>query len=397
MPVLLGVTVVRVLAMWHYARHRRVYPGFRSLMLAAFLVFVGIAALLLRARLGESLLTVLFAHIALLAHPVLVYHGLGLYGRLPHLRARTMQNVVLVVLSCLVQAADTLLDPNPARRVVVFSVVSLLLALRIALELPWRCGRRLPGLKILCFCYLITAGLQVLRGVNALEIPGYTVLNMQQADVIGVYSVFYRILKSAIELYAVFAMNSAMLEDDLHVATSQLERLAHTDALTCVANRRGLFLTGPEALSRSYADRKPAAVLMLDLDRFKQVNDRLGHAAGDELLRCVAGLCVRSLRREDVFARYGGEEFAVVAPRTSEAEARVLAERIRSSVSLERFAPLGGEAVTVSIGVACARSGSLEELLKRADEALYAAKQNGRDRVELIVLEEGQQREMEKA
>jgi len=350
-------------------------------------VFVSIAALMLRAWAGETPLLVFLTTAVLLTHPVLVYHGLGLYGRLPHLRSRTWQNALCVALVCVVQTADALFDPNMARRVVVFSVVSLLLALRIGLELPLRSGRRLPGLKILCFSYLVTAGLQVLRGFEALNLPGQTLLTMQQGDVIGVYSVLFRILQSALELYAVFAMNSAMLEDDLHAATAQIEHMAHTDALTGVANRRGMELLGAEVLRRSFALGMPAAVLMLDLDHFKQVNDSLGHAAGDQLLRSFAALCAGALRREDVFARYGGEEFVVVAPQTSVPEAALLAQRMRLAVEGARFEILGGSSMTVSIGVACAREGCLEMLLRSADAALYEAKQTGRNKVVVAEME----------
>gem|GEM_PF-601532 len=385
MPVLLGVTLVRVLAMWHYASQRRVYPGFRPLMLAAVLVFAGMAVLMLRARFGDTVPLVILTNFILLGPDVLVYYGLGEYGRMPHLRARTLQNALFVVFVCLVQAADALLDPSMVRRVVIFSIAALLLTARIGLELPWRSRRRLPGMRILCFSYLITAGLQVLRGFNALAVPGFTMLTMGHGDVLGVYSVFYRILQSALELYVVFAMNSAMLEDDLQVATSQIERLAQTDALTGTFNRRGMELLGVEALHRSFAQNMPAAVLMLDLDHFKQVNDSLGHAAGDELLRSVAALCAVSLRKEDVLARYGGEEFVVIAPQTKLHEAGLLAQRMRLAVEGACFEVLGGGRMTVSIGVAGAREGSLEALVKSADTALYQAKVSGRNKVVVAV------------
>lgn len=381
MPVLLGVTLVRVLAMWHYASQRRVYPGFRILMLAALLVFVGMAVLMLRAWAGELPLLVLGINAILLAYPVLVYHGLGEYGRMPHLQARTLQNVFFVVLVCVAQTIDLLFDPNMERRVVIFFVAALLLNSRIALELHWRSRRRLPGMRILCLSYLFTAGLQALRISNTLGVTGNTVLTMQHGDVVGVYSVLYRIMQAVLELYAVFAMNSAMLEDDLHVATSQIERVAQTDALTGSLNRRGLDLLGSEALRKSYSKNLPASVIMLDLDWFKRVNDSLGHVAGDELLHAVADLCQGALRAEDVFARFGGEEFVVVAPNTDADEAMRLAERVRQTVEGARFAATNGETVTASFGVASAVQGSLDELLKSADEALYAAKQAGRNRV----------------
>lgn len=392
MPVLLCVTVVRVLALGHYALTRRVYPGFNALMLAALSVFVGMAVLMLRASAGDSPLLAFFTSAVLLVHPVLAYHGLGQYARMPHLRARTTQNVVFVLFVCLAQTADAVFDPNMTRRVLIFSAAALVLTLRIGLELPLRRSRRLPGMKILCFSYLVTAGLQALRMVSALSIPGFAMLSMQQGEVLGVYSVFYRIPQSILELYVVFSMNSAMLEDDLHTATSQIERMAQTDVLTGAFNRRGMELLGAEALRRSFALDVPAAVLMLDLDHFKKVNDSLGHAAGDELLRSVAALCAVSLRKEDVLARYGGEEFVVIAPLTKLHEAGLLAQRMRSAIEEARFEILGGGTMTVSIGVAGAREGSLEALLKNADAALYQAKVSGRNQV-VVAVGQGQHAE----
>lgn len=385
MPVLLTVTAVRVLAMGHYALTRRVYPGFNALMYAAVSVFVGMAVLMLRASAGDSPLLAFFTSAVLLVHPVLAYHGLGQYARMPHLRARTTQNAVFVLLVCLAQTVDAAFDPNMTRRVVIFSAAALVLTLRIALELPLRSSRRLPGLKILCFSYLVTAGLQALRMVSVLSIPGFAMLSMEQGEVLGVYSVFYRIPQTILELYVVFSMNSAMLEDDLHTATSQIERMAQTDVLTGTLNRRGMELLGAEALRRSFASGMPAAVLMLDLDHFKKVNDSLGHAAGDRLLRDVAELCAASLRKEDVLARYGGEEFVVIAPQTGLHEAGLLAQRIRLAVEGARFEVLGEAPVTVSIGVAGAREGSLDGLLKSADTALYEAKVTGRNKVVVSV------------
>jgi len=383
MLALLVITLVRVLAMLHYASQRRVYPGFRALMLAALLVFLGMGVLWLRAWAGDSPLVVFLSTAVLLSHSVLVYHGLGQYGRMPHLRARTMQNTALVLLASLVQLGDVLFDPNMARRVIIFCIVALVLALRLGVELPLYCRRRLPGLRILCTSFIITAALQLLRGYNALSTPGFTVLTLNNADVVGAYSVLFRILQSALELYVVFAMNSAMLEDDLHVATSRIERMAQTDALTGVLNRRGLELLGGEALKKSQRQGQFASVIMLDLDRFKSVNDSLGHDAGDELLRAVAALCQAGLREGDVFARFGGEEFVIVAPGTDADEARRLAERTRQAIEGAHFDATRGALVTASFGVASAKGESLEALLKSADAAMYAAKQGGRNKVML--------------
>jgi len=204
---------------------------------------------------------------------------------------------------------------------------------------------------------------------------------MMRVDQLVTFFLFFRILQSILELYVLFAMNSMMLEEDLRVATAQIERLAQTDDLTGALNRRGLDVLGAEALRKCRGQGQPAAVIMLDLDWFKQVNDSLGHAAGDELLRSVAALCSRSLRADDVFARYGGEEFVVVAPFTDVDEAERLAQRMRQAIETARFPATDEAPVTASFGVASSASSPLRALIEAADVALYAAKEAGRNRV----------------
>lgn len=163
-----------------------------------------------------------------------------------------------------------------------------------------------------------------------------------------------------------------------------LSELARTDELTGLPNRRAAL----EALEREVhaADRHggPLSLAILDLDRFKQVNDGLGHAAGDAVLVAFAGLCRSVLRKEDLAARWGGEEFLVLLRQTAESEARGVLERLRDGTRAIRLGGAdGGAAVTVSAGLTSRRAGELDadELLRRADVALYAAKAGGRDRV----------------
>lgn len=378
MPVLTAVTLVRFLAMGHYALSRKVYPGFRSFVYAEFFSLVGITAMVLRGPIGETVALVVLSSLATLLHPLLVYHGLGAYCRSSRLRSATMQNSLLVGLACLLQLADAFLTQDINRRVLIYSVTSILLTLRIGLELPLIRRRALPGVGLVCASYLVVAGLHAVRAWGVMRWPGYDYDAMLHSDKIIAVFVLFRIMQSILELYAVFSMNSMMLEDELRMATAQIERMAQTDILTGVLNRRGLELLGAEALRRSRLQHRPCAVIMLDLDHFKQVNDTLGHAAGDELLRAVSAQCACSLRADDVFARYGGEEFVVVAPFTDAREAGRLAERMRVAIENARFAATGEAPVTASFGVACGPCG-LWPLLHAADSALYEAKQAGRN------------------
>jgi two-component system cell cycle response regulator len=162
--------------------------------------------------------------------------------------------------------------------------------------------------------------------------------------------------------------------------------LALTDPLTGLYNRRYLAAHLDGMMARADDSAKGPALLLFDIDRFKQVNDTYGHLGGDEVLCEIASRTLHDVRSFDLVARYGGEEFLVVMPETSLQVALVVAERLRLSIAERPFAVSGAAAmipVTVSVGVATALSleDSPTELLRRADEALYAAKNNGRNRV----------------
>ena len=168
--------------------------------------------------------------------------------------------------------------------------------------------------------------------------------------------------------------------------TQELEESATTDALTGLGNRRVFDdrLEGESARVRRYGT--PLALLMIDIDGFKEINDAHGHLAGDGVLQGIAALIVASVRETDVPTRYGGDEFAVLLPGIGKTEAFAVAEKLRTAVAEMTFAGVP-EAIsaTVSIGVAAANGTPLDSqaLLEAADSALYHAKQDGRDRVQL--------------
>jgi diguanylate cyclase (GGDEF)-like protein len=166
----------------------------------------------------------------------------------------------------------------------------------------------------------------------------------------------------------------------------ELEIRANQDFLTGVANRRYFFSQSSQALARAKRYNSEVAMLMIDIDHFKSINDSLGHAAGDMVLKAVAQTCNNTLREVDVLGRIGGEEFAVLLPQTPAAVAAEVAERIRAAIDESAISVINAPAavhVTVSIGVAASADGSLntDALLQEADKALYQAKQAGRNRV----------------
>jgi diguanylate cyclase (GGDEF)-like protein len=166
----------------------------------------------------------------------------------------------------------------------------------------------------------------------------------------------------------------------------RIERMAETDPLTGIANRRQVIELGERLMMRCDQDGRPYAMLLLDLDGFKQINDRYGHAAGDRALCAVSQALRRSLRPGDHLGRYGGEEFAVILPGADSAEAAAVAERLRAAVAgLEPDWAAGAGPVTLSGGIAFAVPGRTDfsQLMLKADQALYRAKNAGRNRIEV--------------
>ncbi|WP_064735997.1 GGDEF domain-containing protein [Azohydromonas australica] len=165
-------------------------------------------------------------------------------------------------------------------------------------------------------------------------------------------------------------------------AGQALKRLATTDGLTGLLNRRACMEQAAVMIAMARRDRQPFAVLLLDLDHFKQINDTLGHEGGDTALRLVAEQLRCCLRQTDLSCRYGGEEFLVVLPRCDRAHAVDVDARVRTGVA--RLAQVRlGITVTFSSGLTLLQDGDteLDALLRRADEALYAAKHAGRNQL----------------
>jgi diguanylate cyclase (GGDEF)-like protein/PAS domain S-box-containing protein len=176
-------------------------------------------------------------------------------------------------------------------------------------------------------------------------------------------------------------------EEKIKRLNAGLELLAMTDYLTSLYNRRYFMQRGVEECKRANRNKQPLALLMLDIDEFKNVNDTYGHEAGDMALQQVSAVLKASLRETDVLGRMGGEEFAALLPNTSLEEAVLMAERVRQIIEDTSFETLGEKtlsiAITICIGVAAFTNelSGIDELLRNADAALYHAKNNGRNRV----------------
>lgn len=204
-------------------------------------------------------------------------------------------------------------------------------------------------------------------------------LNLYLAEPYEVGGEEVRMLTTLASQAAISIENARLFEET--------RQLAITDPLTGLANHRQFYDQLAREFRRAQRYGRPLTLLMLDLDRFKQFNDRFGHLAGDQALRETAEVLRQNTRSVDILARYGGEEFAAILPETEIGRALVQADRMRRAVATHPLAGMEGTAaenVTVSIGIAslAPTMRRIEDLVQAADQALYRAKDQGRNRVE---------------
>jgi diguanylate cyclase (GGDEF)-like protein len=207
---------------------------------------------------------------------------------------------------------------------------------------------------------------------------GAALLNALSGDLVRAHGELF--VAAAVVLAASALGLSTMHAQSLQ---EQLARLARVDQLTGLLNRRSLEEAAQREVDRAVRSEEPLWVFMIDIDHFKKVNDRLGHQAGDRVLQQVAAALASTLRPYDALGRYGGEEFALVLPGVGSSAAVVIADRLRAAVKLAARGETRASAeVTASVGAAQLAEGEADwyAALGRADEAMYEAKRQGRDR-----------------
>jgi len=232
-------------------------------------------------------------------------------------------------------------------------------------------GAGWPGYTYIILLTAKTGRDDVVEGLNA-GADDYVTKPFQQDELLARMGVGARILE---------------LETRLSESLEREEALATRDSLTGLPNRRALYDRARAELNRAEREKRSVGVIMLDIDHFKLINDRFGHAAGDEALRRVAEVLQKSKRDYDYTGRWGGDEFLTILPGTSMLQAGLVAERIRASIDMVRLEVGGADTVELrsSLGVACASPATspigIDDLLNQADGALYRAKADGRNRV----------------
>jgi diguanylate cyclase (GGDEF)-like protein len=194
------------------------------------------------------------------------------------------------------------------------------------------------------------------------------------------------VLAAVLLVSGYIVLQGIMFEKERSRMERELRKLASTDPLTGALNRRHFWRLAGMELHRHQRYFRELAMLVMDIDHFKRINDTFGHPAGDTVLRELVKSCTSNLRKSDIFGRIGGEEFAVLLVETQAEAALEVADRLRQRLAEKKTTVDGGIPInfTVSIGVAHVRREDerLDDLIKRADAALYQAKNKGRNRVE---------------
>ena len=288
--------------------------------------------------------------------------------------------VHLIAIAAVLIASYLGLSPHGGSiRVSVNSAVQAVLSIGMAIEL-WRYARdeirlRWPG--VLAAPLIVAAASFAFRGAKALALPESVASEMAADSALNVASAFVYVVLTL----AFHATLATLVVSRLII---ELRQRSRHDGLTGLLNRRAMEEALTAQIQRSRRTGEPFTVLMLDLDHFKSINDRYGHAAGDSALKHAAAILKSGVREVDQIARFGGEEFLALMPGASLEAARPLAERLRGRVGDEPVA-IDGTAVPISVSIGVAQwkdaAEDVSRLLVRADVALYQAKQQGRNRV----------------
>ena len=258
------------------------------------------------------------------------------------------------------------------------AILVVILSALIARELLTAAKPGPRAMRLTGWAYALNATVFLIRVVTAHK--NAAPISPLNPDGFAVFILFWWLCMTIAVTLGMVLMTTERLQGDL-------DKQANHDPLTGALNRRSLSLIAEKAMSQSRRHGKPLSVLMMDLDRFKQINDHLGHNGGDELLCKFVTVAGQVLRSEDIFCRYGGEEFVALLPNATAELALIAAERLRTAFTAELPETMKDTLpfpITVSIGVAeRGKDEDIESLLHRADTALYQAKRRGRNRCEL--------------
>jgi diguanylate cyclase (GGDEF)-like protein len=344
-------------------RDLRQYRGVSAALIANLCVAVGLMLRLFMDGLPDFF-TIILSNILLLTGSGLFYIALSQFTGFTYSKSLVI-GIIAIALSFLVYF--TYWDDDLGMRMITFSLGSVAMVFILIVQL-WRTQKtslRFSATLMLA-SFLVHGIFLMVRTVSLVLDPP-----LETLSITPVQSATY-LLSFAISFFwstGFILMVSQRLRNDLM-------EVATIDVLTRIPNRRATQGFLEKELSRAQRNQSEFSVLLIDIDNFKQVNDRWGHSVGDHALVRAAGIFQSMIRKEDWVGRWGGEEFLMIVPGSPHCDAEPLAERVRTEIAKSEFSNSGTSfGITVSIGVACAnQTSSVDEILKKADDALYRAK-----------------------
>ena len=342
-------------------RELKQYRGVRAALLANLCVAVGLMLRLFGDRLPEFFPLIL-ANTLLLTGPSLFYIALSQFTGLTYSKAFVI-GVIATVLSFLLYF--TYWDDHMGNRIITLSLGSIAMVFMLIYQL-WRTQRTSLrfSANLMLVSFLVYGMFLIVRTIVILLNPPQNASSLTPTQ-----SATY-LLSFALSFFwsmGFILMVSQRLRNDLM-------EMATIDVLTRIPNRRATQGFLEKELSRVQRNDSEFSVLLIDIDNFKQVNDRRGHAVGDDVLVETASIFESMIRKQDWVGRWGGEEFLMILPGPCNAE--LLAERVRREIANSKYSHGAASfSITISIGVACAKqSDQIDQILKNADQALYKAK-----------------------
>ena len=368
--MLIALVSCVLFAVWRFNKH---IPGLQMWALSYGVGLVPILGLLWREHLPE-VLGVLMVQAGMSLGAFLYFWGCSVYtGR----RLLSIPRAIIFMGALLLlNLYFTVVQPHLQMRFALGGVGNGIFFLLTARTLAQGGYQRVP------MRYLVAA-VACAHGVFLLLRPLLFGIGAVQANASLAAQIPHLIMLEFLIALLFMAFGTLMLANEF--TTNELRQLAEIDSLTSIFNRRAFFTLLNKALHQSQRTGMGLAVLVVDLDHFKSINDTYGHQGGDEVLRHFVQTATQCLRQQDVMGRLGGEEFAIFLPGVDAKGAQVVAERLRAAVA-SRPAALqqGSHALTISLGLTlCVPGDTPDTALHRADQAMYQAKERGRNRVEL--------------
>lgn len=386
--IFLGHTVssllITMVMLWVWIQNRKRFKGI-TLWLASFVLqTAGIILILMRGVIFDYV-SIVISNMLIVTGAVSLLFGLISFTEIKFIK---FQNYLLIVIFFVAYTFLTLMKPSLALRNILFSSAIVFISVQCSWLLLQKAieGTR-ENYRGTGLVFVLYAILYLVRIVTNIRYPQVSSL-FSSVLIDAVLIIISQMLGITLTFSLVMMINGRLFYDlnlyseEREKMVGELRRLATTDNLTGIHNRMKLELLLTAEVLRSRRYNRPLSVILIDVDKFKSVNDTYGHLAGDTVLKDIARLLKENIRESDYVGRWGGEEFLVINPETSAHGASSLAEKLRKNIEEHKFQIVGAK--TISLGVATLQGEEWEEdMLKRADQALYRAKNGGRNRVEM--------------